>query len=89
MENDDETQEILRGIQSSLAGVRADLSGVRADLAGTNLRLERLAAPGFRVAEFTALEPEAARHALHRGEKIFIGRKPLAVPGTGPDTGEV
>jgi SAM-dependent methyltransferase len=37
---------------------------------------DRLASPGFRVAEFTALEPDAARYALHRGEKIFIGLKP-------------
>ena len=37
---------------------------------------DRFAAPGFRVAEFTALEPDAARHALHRGEKVFIGLKP-------------
>ena len=37
---------------------------------------ERLAAPGFRVAEFTALEPDASRYALHRGEKVFIGLKP-------------
>lgn len=37
---------------------------------------DRFAAPGFRVTEFTALEPEASRHALHRGEKVFVGRKP-------------
>ena len=36
----------------------------------------RFGAPGFDVVEYTALEPEAARYALHRGEKIFIGRKP-------------
>ena len=36
---------------------------------------DRFAAPGFAVSEFTALEPDAATHALHRGEKIFIGRK--------------
>lgn len=36
----------------------------------------RFAAPGFMVQEFTALEPEAAKHALHRGEKIFVGVKP-------------
>ncbi len=39
---------------------------------------DRFAAPGFRVDEFTALEPEASRYALHRGEKVFIGRKPAA-----------
>jgi len=37
---------------------------------------DRIKAPGFAVTEFTALEPQAARHALHRGEKVFIGRKP-------------
>ena len=42
---------------------------------GRDIR-ERFAAPGFAVTEFTALEPQAARHALHRGEKVFIGRKP-------------
>ncbi len=44
---------------------------------------ERLAAPGFRVAEFTALEPDAARYALHRGEKVFIGHKPATADDTG------
>lgn len=42
---------------------------------GRDLR-DRFAAPGLRVAEFTALEPDAARYALHRGEKVFIGLKP-------------
>lgn len=42
---------------------------------GRDIR-SRFAAPGFTVSEFTALEPEAARHALHRGEKVFIGLKP-------------
>lgn len=42
---------------------------------GRDIR-DRFAAPGFAVDEFTALEPEAARYALHRGEKVFIGRKP-------------
>jgi SAM-dependent methyltransferase len=37
---------------------------------------DRVAAPGFLVSEFTALEPDASRHALHRGEKVFIGLKP-------------
>lgn len=36
----------------------------------------RFAKPGFVVTEFTALEPDATRHALHRGEKVFIGLKP-------------
>ncbi|MEM7743811.1 MAG: methyltransferase domain-containing protein [Pseudomonadota bacterium] len=37
---------------------------------------ERFSAPGFHVAAFPALEPEAARYGLQRGEKVFIGRKP-------------
>ena len=36
---------------------------------------QRFSAPGFDVGEFTALEPYATEHALHRGEKIFIGGK--------------
>ncbi|MEM6661999.1 MAG: methyltransferase domain-containing protein [Pseudomonadota bacterium] len=36
---------------------------------------DRFGAPGFAVDTYTALEPEAARFALHRGEKIFIGTK--------------
>ena len=35
----------------------------------------RFAVPGFAVDEFPATEPEATRHALHRGEKVFVGRK--------------
>ncbi len=49
---------------------------------GRDLR-NRFAAPGFRVAEFTALEPDAARYALHRGEKVFIGHKPATESDTG------
>lgn len=45
---------------------------------GRDLR-DRFAAPGFQVREFTAVEPEATAHALHRGEKIFIGHKPKGV----------
>ena len=41
---------------------------------GRDIR-DRFAAAGFSVSEFTALEPEAARHALHRGEKVFIGKR--------------
>ena len=41
---------------------------------GRDLR-DRMAAPGFAVTEFTALEPDAATFALHRGEKIFTGTK--------------
>ena len=36
---------------------------------------DRFAAPGFSVTEFTALEPDATHYALHRGEKVFVGRK--------------
>ena len=39
---------------------------------------DRFAAPGFDVTEFTALEPDATHYALHRGEKVFIGRKGAA-----------
>ena len=39
---------------------------------------DRFAVPGFTVSEFTALEPEATQYALHRGEKVFIGRKGTA-----------
>ena len=35
----------------------------------------RMAAPGLTVTEFTAQEPDAAHYALHRGEKVFVGRK--------------
>lgn len=37
---------------------------------------DRLAAPGFRLEEFTAVEPYVSQHGLIRGEKIFICRKP-------------
>ncbi|MEM9059902.1 MAG: methyltransferase domain-containing protein [Pseudomonadota bacterium] len=40
----------------------------------------RFARPGFTVSEYTANEPDAARYALHRGEKIFIGRKAQGGP---------
>ena len=39
---------------------------------------ERLAAPGFEVNEFTALEPNVSRFGLSRGEKIFLCRRPAA-----------
>jgi SAM-dependent methyltransferase len=41
---------------------------------GRDIR-DRFAKPGFDVTEFTALESDATKHALHRGEKVFIGRK--------------
>ena len=37
---------------------------------------QRLAAPGFIVDEYTAVEPFVSRHGLTRGEKIFLCRKP-------------
>ncbi|MGE3149535.1 MAG: class I SAM-dependent methyltransferase [Pseudorhodoplanes sp.] len=37
---------------------------------------KRLEQPGFRVEEFTAVEPDVSRHALIRGEKVFVCRKP-------------
>lgn len=46
---------------------------------------DRLAAPGFAVSEFTALEPEASRYALHRGEKVFIGLKLAPAHETGDE----
>lgn len=36
----------------------------------------RLAAPGFAVDEFTAVEPKVSRYGLTRGEKIFLCRRP-------------
>jgi SAM-dependent methyltransferase len=40
---------------------------------------QRLAAPGFTVDEFTAVEPDVSRYGLARGEKIFLCRRPAAV----------
>lgn len=39
---------------------------------------QRLSAPGFQVAEFTAVEPYVSRFGLTRGEKIFMCRRPAA-----------
>ncbi|MEO1316272.1 MAG: methyltransferase domain-containing protein [Pseudomonadota bacterium] len=36
----------------------------------------RIAAAGFGVEEFAAVEPDVSNHALNRGERIFIGVKP-------------
>jgi len=41
---------------------------------GSDVR-ERLAAPGFRVEEYTAVEPYVSLHGLARGEKVFLCRK--------------
>jgi SAM-dependent methyltransferase len=37
---------------------------------------DRIRAAGLEPDEFTAVEPDVARHGLTRGEKIFIARKP-------------
>jgi SAM-dependent methyltransferase len=39
---------------------------------------DRLRAAGFDVTAFAATEPLVGDHALHRGEKIFLARKPAA-----------
>ncbi|MEM9145586.1 MAG: methyltransferase domain-containing protein [Pseudomonadota bacterium] len=44
---------------------------------GQDLR-DRIRAAGFTLSEFAATEPDVSTHALHRGERIFIGTKPLA-----------
>lgn len=36
---------------------------------------DRIAAAGFHLTEFTAREPDVSRHALQRGEKIFIAQR--------------
>lgn len=35
----------------------------------------RIRAAGFALSEFVAVEPDVSRHALHRGERIFVGLK--------------
>lgn len=48
----------------------------------------RIEAAGFTLAEFAATEPDVSTHALHRGERIFIGTKPLAgAPNEGATDG--
>jgi SAM-dependent methyltransferase len=37
---------------------------------------DRIAAAGFDVTTYDAVEPQVGDHALHRGEKIFLARKP-------------
>ncbi len=39
---------------------------------------DRVRAAGLSLAEFTATEPQVSRHALHRGEKVFVATKPGA-----------
>ncbi|HUF86647.1 MAG TPA: methyltransferase domain-containing protein [Thermohalobaculum sp.] len=42
---------------------------------GRDLR-QRIVAAGFRLAEFAGTEPDVSAHALHRGERVFIGVRP-------------
>ena len=37
---------------------------------------DRIRRAGFALSEFVAVEPDVSTHALHRGERIFVGRKP-------------
>ena len=39
---------------------------------------DRIRAAGFELHEFVAVEPDVSTHALHRGERVFVGRKPAA-----------
>jgi SAM-dependent methyltransferase len=39
---------------------------------------QRMAAPGFIVEEYTAVEPNVSRYGLMRGEKVFICSRPPA-----------
>jgi len=43
---------------------------------------DRIRAPGFELLEYVAVEPDVSTHALHRGERIFVGRKPGAEGAT-------
>jgi SAM-dependent methyltransferase len=47
----------------------------------------RLAAPGFIVEEYTAVEPNVSRFGLSRGEKVFICSRPTAHRSAVPDHG--
>lgn len=42
---------------------------------GRDIR-DRIRAAGFELAEFAAVEPDVSAHALHRGERVFIARRP-------------
>lgn len=37
---------------------------------------DRIRAAGFDLHEYVAVEPDVSTHALHRGERIFVGLKP-------------
>jgi SAM-dependent methyltransferase len=47
----------------------------------------RMAAPGFVVEEYTAVEPNVSRYGLMRGEKVFICSRPTAQREAAPDLG--
>ena len=49
----------------------------------------RLAAPGFVVEEYTAVEPNVSRYGLLRGEKVFICNRPAAEQIVGVDHGAI
>jgi len=49
----------------------------------------RLAAPGFAVEEYTAVEPNVSRYGLSRGEKVFICRRPAVEKFAGIDQGAI
>ncbi len=46
---------------------------------------ERLAAPGFIVEEYTAIEPHVSRYGLMRGEKVFICSRPPVHRAAAPE----
>jgi SAM-dependent methyltransferase len=37
---------------------------------------DRVREAGFELSEFPAVEPDVSRHALHRGERLFLARRP-------------
>jgi SAM-dependent methyltransferase len=43
---------------------------------------DRIRAAGFELHEYVAVEPDVSTHALHRGERIFVGQKPAAEGAT-------
>jgi SAM-dependent methyltransferase len=48
---------------------------------------QRMAAPGFIVEEFTAVEPNVSRYGLTRGEKVFICSRPAVHREAAPERG--
>jgi SAM-dependent methyltransferase len=47
---------------------------------GRDLR-QRLAAPGFELTEYVAVEPDVSAHALERGTRLFIATRPRPTKG--------